>query len=231
MPPKIKIIEDTEAIPIHKCEWVTKKGEPCPWKSVEQDKPYCSEHSKYEGIYTKEDIPNLTRCSSCKNLFKAIENRKTCEPCGIRSANNRKKAKENSTAKKCLKCVEIGKEEPVDALENDDYCGKHQSFKEWKELTDAGNIVCKNWIRGCFNIIDDDFKACEECRNKSQENKIINYNIKKERAFTFNNENDKKKMCYTCNEIIKKNELHNNKCKKCYETQLRSEANRTRNKK
>lgn len=54
MPPKIKIVENNEEEPIHKCEWVNKKGGHCPWKSIEQYKPYCKEHSKYEGIYTKE---------------------------------------------------------------------------------------------------------------------------------------------------------------------------------
>ena len=280
MPPKIKIIEDTKEKPaVHKCEWVNQKGGPCIYNSIEQDKQYCKEHSKYEGIYTKDNIPSLTRCSGCRNLFKPENiNIKHCDDCHKRNIGRRKvssktnnednnikkedKAIDNAivqiknivikndnesdknitvkkiitenkdkTSEKCLKCVSDAKENPNFALPNNSYCGKHQSFKNWKELTDAGHIVCKNWIRGCFITIEDgNYKSCVLCRQKAQENDKKVYNLKKEKAFTFNNENNKQKMCFICNSIVIKEELKNDKCNRCHETQQKAEANRARKK-
>jgi len=215
---------------VHKCEWVNQKGNPCSWKSITPERPYCEEHSEYEGIYTKADIPNLSRCSGCKNLFKIDPetNKKTCTKCILRSKENRIKEKQNKaeTSKKCIGPTQKGTPCTKDALENDDYCGKHQSYKKWKNLTDSKKNVCKNWIRGCFEVIDLDKKSCSKCRNKEQEDDNKNNLVKKNKAIEFNDINDENKMCLQCNKIIKEDNFINNKCTDCYNAYCKAENNR-----
>lgn len=55
----------------------------------------------------------------------------------------------------------------------DDYCEKHQTYKKCKELIDAGFNVCRNWNRGCFELISDDKRSCVKCRNSINKNIII----------------------------------------------------------
>ena len=62
---KINIIK-TEP---HKCYWINQKDEPCSWNSILPEKNFCKRHGIYEGIYTKEDIEKLGKCSGCKNRF------------------------------------------------------------------------------------------------------------------------------------------------------------------
>jgi len=222
-----------KVLEVHKCEWVNQKGNPCPWKSITPERPYCEEHSEYEGIYTKADIPNLSRCSGCKNLFKIdLEtNKKTCTKCILRSKENRDKRKQNK-AKNNKKCKGLTQNKTIctkDALKNDDYCGKHQSYKKWKELVDSGKNVCKNWIRGCFEIINEDKKSCSKCRIKEQENENKNNTVKKNKAIKFNEENQEKTentMCQQCNKIVKEDNIINNKCLECYDAYRKAEQNR-----
>ena len=88
-------------------------------------------------------------------------------------------AQHKNPDKKCVRCVELEKDKLIDAIENDDYCGKHQSYKKWKELTNQGHQVCVHWIRGCFEIIKDNYKACINCRTKNQTNENANNLVKK----------------------------------------------------
>jgi hypothetical protein len=71
-----------------KCEWINQKGEPCSWKT---NKPayYCKRHSIYNN-FTPCDIPNLKKCTGCKNLFKP-DGKKTCKKCQKRSITSHKK--------------------------------------------------------------------------------------------------------------------------------------------
>jgi hypothetical protein len=217
---------------IHSCYWLNQKGEPCPWNSISPDKNYCKRHSIYEDIFNPSEIKTLAKCSGCKNYFKPEEEttNKTCLKCIERAKTIRIKEKEeekHNPSKKCLRCIEINKTNPFDALDNDKYCGKHQTYKQWKELTNLGSKVCINWIRGCFNIILDEHKVCENCRNKSQECEKKNNKIKKDNAIEFNQQkNNNKLMCLICNKVNDENNFINQKCLKCYENYRKSEQNR-----
>ena len=217
---------------IHLCYWLNQKGDPCPWNSISPDKNYCKHHSIYEEEFTPEDIKLLLKCSGCKNYYKPEpeSTNKTCPKCIERAKTNRIKEKEEekqNPLKKCLRCIEINKTNPFDALNNDDYCGKHQSYKKWKELTNSGSKVCINWIRGCFNVILDEYKVCENCRNKSQECENKNNKIKKDKAIEFNKKvNNNKLMCLICNKVDIENNFTNQKCLKCYENYKKAELNR-----
>lgn len=217
---------------IHSCYWLNQKGEPCPWNSVSPEKNYCKRHSIYENIFNPSDIKLLLKCSGCRNYFKPEQDitNKTCLKCIDRAKINRIKEKEEEKQnpfKKCLRCVEINKTNPYDALDNDEYCGKHQTYKQWMEFTNLGTKICVNWIRGCFNVILDEHKVCENCRNKSQDYEKKNNKIKKDKAIEYNRqENNNKLMCLICNKVDDENNFTNQKCLKCYENYRKAEQNR-----
>ena len=229
MPKKNKniiIIDENKVIPIHKCYWLNQKGEPCPWNALAYDKDYCKRHSVYEGVYKKEDIPSLIKCSGCKNMFKPNEEIKSkqCDSCHTRCEIIRNKEKQEKvlTIKICKGLTQKGTNCTFEANELDDYCEKHQSYKKWKNLIDLGKNVCKNWIRGCFEIIDHDKKSCTKCRNKEQIAENANNQTKKEKAIEFNKINTDNKMCLECNALELTVNIRNNKCTKCYDNYKRS---------
>lgn len=125
---------------------------------------------------------------------------------------------------KCNKCIQIkfcqgvsqkNKACTYKALENDDYCELHQSYKKWKELTDSGIKICSNWIRGCWSNIFDDSNYCINCINKSQKDLDIKTNFI-ENAVKYNNETNENKMCISCNHIFPNDKLlDNDQCTKC----------------
>jgi hypothetical protein len=108
-------------------------------------------------------------------------------------------------------------------LENDNYCKTHQSYKKMKELENANQRVCKNWIRGCWAILDGNYERCLDCRLKEREKEKNLRNKKKEKAIT-NNKDNKNLMCVTCNKIVL--EIKNNKCEHCYLSAYNSNKNR-----
>lgn len=210
----------------HKCYWINQKQEPCPWNSLSADKNYCKRHSIYEGIYTKEDIPVLVKCSGCKNLFKKEnDDSRQCSNC--KGRYKKTKSENNPENIKCLGITQNNTQCSYGPLENDSYCEKHQSYKKWKKMTEDGLNVCYNWIKGCFNIIKSHEKSCKDCKNKKNNNNVKNYHIKKEKAEKFNDENQINKMCENCNIIDVKCNFINDKCKKCYEIYKKHQSNRS----
>ena len=159
----------------HKCFWINQKGEPCPWNSLTSEKDYCKRHSIYEGVFKKEDIPSLIKCSGCKNMFKKEDDYKQCLTCKKRVEYNTNKFKQHKkeTFNACKGTTQQNMPCKFEANKNDNYCEKHQSFKKWKELIDTGLNVCRNWNRGCFEIINDDKLSCLKCRNTINNNITI----------------------------------------------------------
>lgn len=220
----IEIIEDdltneiTEQTKEHKCFWLNKKGKPCPWNSLSSEKNYCKRHSIYEEKYTPNDIPFLTNCSGCKNMFKDEPEFKQCLTCRTRYKKNQDKI----TKKRCLGFTQNKTQCNYEPNDMDDYCEKHQTYKKWKELIDSGKNVCKNWNTGCFNIIKSHEKYCDKCKTIINTNKKINYNKKKNFAEEYNEIDNINKMCKTCNVVDKKENLINDKCARCYENYKKS---------
>lgn len=228
-----KEINNKKTIIQHPCKWLNQKGEPCPWNSIASDKNYCKRHSIYEDIFIPSDIKSLLKCSGCKNYFKPEKEskNKTCIKCIERKKNIRIKENEEikqNSLKKCVKCIENDCKSPYNAMDNDDYCKKHQSYKKWKEITDTNKKVCNNWTRGCFDIIDDKYNYCENCRIKNRVNENKNNKLKKNNAIEFNKkiDNNKKLMCMICNKVDNENNFTNQKCLKCYKTYKKAEENR-----
>ncbi len=222
-----KINKSTKKIKqVIKCDWVNQSGGPCPWKSLGPDKLYCKAHEKYEGLYTKDDIPNMTRCSVCKNLWMEDGINKTC--CRNERKNMRKKNKEKNSDNiiKCKGITQEGTPCPNKANGNDEYCKKHQTYKLWKQTIDSGKNMCKNWTRGCFEIIPNDKKSCADCRKKEQEKENANNLSKKNKAIEYNKNNEETKMCYDCNKVVENSKFVCNKCLKCYDTIRKHEDNR-----
>ena len=241
----IKIAKTTDT---KKCIWLNQKKQPCPWQTMSPSCDFCKRHSIYDGIYTKDDIQNLMFCSGCKNLFKNDdENTKICIKCKERGTENRTKTKEKNKIEKtiCIGFTSTGTQCTYYSKENDTYCEKHQSYKKWKELTDNGKNVCTNWIRGCFETLNEGTKMCEKCRINERKNEKKRYENKKNKAIEFNDKNNKhvvennnvndgdnntnnndNKMCYLCNKIDKSTNFTNNKCLQCYNAYVKNETNR-----
>jgi hypothetical protein len=169
------IIIEKDEIKEHKCNWLNQKGDPCPWNSVLPENDYCKRHSIYEGIYKKEDISSLIKCSGCKNLFKPNTEQKQCDGCRKRAETIRKDDKQEKLEyiEMCKGLTQKGTNCTFEANEDDEYCEKHQNYKKWKELTDEGYNICRNWNRGCFEIINNDKKSCLKCRNMQNKNIIL----------------------------------------------------------
>ena len=181
-----------------KCEWVNQKGVPCAWKTNKPDY-YCKRHSVYN-MFTPDDIPNLAKCSGCKNLFKCKGNlvkadgKKTCEKCQQRSRKASKKKYINQ--KKCVAITKNKKKQcNYRALENDDYCMKHQRVKQYNGLVAQNKKICKNWVRGCFNeLTTKDKSYCGLCRDSKNNNKITKLTIYEEKFNTYRGEAKRRKI-------------------------------------
>jgi len=205
---------------VHMCYMINQKRESCSWRALSNDKLYCKRHSIYEDVYTKDDIINLQFCSGCKNPFKKIDdeddNYKICIKCRGRSEKIRIENKKDII--KCIGFTKQGTLCPYQAKENSVVCDNHITWKKYKDTIDSGQNMCKNWERGCFEIISLDKKYCINCRiaEQTKENKLNK--IKREKAIEYNNNNNNNKMCKDCNKIVDSNNLKNKKCLDCYET-------------
>ena len=124
---------------------------------------------------------------------------------------------------KCLGKNQIGNCCKYKPLDNDNYCKLHQSYKKMIEITTSGKKICKNWIRGCWTILDNNYERCLDCRLKEREKEKNLRDKKKEIAIT-HNKDSKNLMCVTCNKIVL--ELKNNKCNNCYLSSYSSNKNR-----
>lgn len=222
----------------NKCIWLNQKKQPCPWQAISTKCCFCKRHSIYDGIYTADDIPTLSFCAGCKNLFKPLTNEiKQCCKCHDRGEMNRNKTKDKRKHdKKICSGITIHNTPCTNySMDNNEYCKKHESYGRWKGLTDNGHNVCKNWIRGCFEIIDTELKSCMTCRNKEQILENKRNNLKKSKAIEFNsnnnditNSNNKPNtlMCIDCNKIDDTTKMTNNKCLNCYNAYKKNEMNR-----
>jgi hypothetical protein len=125
---------------------------------------------------------------------------------------------------KCLGKNHKGNNCNFKPLENDEYCKLHQSYKKMIQLQNENKKVCKNWIRGCWNILTDKYERCIDCRLNEREKEKNLREKKKNNAVTYNNENNTNLMCVSCNKITETQK--NNKCEKCYLEVCNSTKNR-----
>lgn len=213
---------------VHMCYMINQKREPCSWRALSNDKLYCKRHSIYEDVYTKDDIINLQFCSGCKNPFKMKDdeddNYKICLKCRGRTEKIRIENKKDII--KCIGFTKQGTPCPYQAKENSVVCDNHITWKKYKDTIDSGKNMCKNWERGCFEIIDLGKKSCSNCRIKDQINENKLKKSKRENAFEYNKINNDKKMCKDCNKIVDSDNLKNNKCLNCYEIYNKLQQNR-----
>ena len=164
-----------------KCKWTNQKDGPCPWK-VDNGKRFCKRHSNYEE-YTDEQLKLFIRCTRCRNMFMPEKNNdtilfKTCDKCRTvtsKKANDKQRKKKIEKFGICRGIIlKTNKRCTHKCLPNDNYCGEHQSYKKYIKLTENGDRICSNWIRGCFNILDDDdLSKCKNCKLLT-DNKRIN---------------------------------------------------------
>lgn len=170
-----------------KCAWITQTNEQCT-NQCKPGHPFCGRHLKYEGQCSIEDIPNLPICSGCKNRFIRTNTQlKQCDKChSICQKKNAKTKQESAEAPRCQGMTQQGNPCSYKCLKGDNYCQQHQSYKRHKQLIDEGHNVCKNWIRGCFAVIDPGSSSCASCRKKEQERENTCNRSRRELAFQHN---------------------------------------------
>ena len=176
-------------------------------ESTVRNGDFCKTHHFYTG---KVDPNNLKRCEKHPNIYDLLiwdENKKYyCRLC-------KKLEEKESNTNYCKGIDKKGNKCPYKSLLNDNYCQLHQSYKKWKNLSDTGFKVCNDWIRGCWNIINNDFVKCESCRIKEREKDKKLRQSKNDFITEYNSKNINKKMCKDCGTIVK--ELIINICKNC----------------
>lgn len=71
---------------------------------------------------------------------------------------------------KCLGKNKKGVSCTFKPTKDNDYCKLHQSYKKMIEITTKENKkLCNNWVRGCWNILYDDYARCLDCRKYERE--------------------------------------------------------------
>lgn len=175
-----KGLEKKKELP--KCPLFSKTGQPC-WYTPKEGNKCCDDH-QYAENYTDTDLKSLKQCSGCKlylALSQYIKGYKTCCECVKRTEKIRENKKEKKEdLPKCKTCNNIS--------QDNGYCGKHQNNAKKEEVEKEGKKLCRNYIRGCKNILEKNYikDTCEDClikdrakdntRHIDNKNHIVEYN-------------------------------------------------------
>jgi hypothetical protein len=133
--------------------------------------------------YTSDMLESLELCKGCNKMYYFCDNSiKTCENCRTRDKSKYKKE------------IVFCKKEGCSSKKSDEnaYCGKHQIHIFIDETIQNGKRVCKNYIRGCKEVLEEDytFSKCGIClkkdrlndqtkrKNVKELNKTVEINIK-----------------------------------------------------
>jgi hypothetical protein len=191
---------------------------------------YIDEMYENKKMYTEDEVQNFKWCSTCKNYLNPEKfTGNMCNKCKGICDENRNNEKEEK--KKHDRCKEDDCDnEAIKYKLNDklmkeiiekqnlpkiyqEYCGKHQLQGFVDEVVKSKKKVCKNYERGCRQILDlDDSTFCSKCRNARQikesqdlQRRIRSYkNNAKQRNITFNLTDEQcveffKSQCRVCN--------------------------------
>lgn len=162
-----------------KCKWINQKSEPCPFNTLDNNE-YCKHHIKYNG----KKINILVKCSTCRNMFEAIDNEKICLKCKEISKKNRDKKRENKIFCKAI-IKKTGKQCNYKQSNENEYCKKHQNYKKIKDLENKKVNICSNKNRGCTNILEyDDKSKCKKCKLLANNTKINTSNTLYDNHYT-----------------------------------------------
>jgi hypothetical protein len=183
---------------IKKCAYKSYDNKKCK-NHIYNDNTFCGIHNIYE---SKVDINNILYCIDCKSIIIDYDSKEKCKNCNIMICK--------AITNKNTLCT-------YKAIDGDNYCMKHKSYKKWKDLTDAGKNICPNWIRGCWNEIESNNSTnyCKSCCNK---NIIVPKNKKQliEDCVEFNSLNTEFKMCIHCASILNNTMINiNDLCNYC----------------
>ena len=143
-----------------KCKGKDYNGNTCR-NNIKDDTYFCKYHY-YMKDYTEDMLNNLTYCSCCKKYYYIVEG-KICLQCKERGKKNcEKKNKEKIICEKDGCTFQR-------SIENE-FCGKHQIEYFKKEVIKSKKKVCFNYIRGCRNILENNYEKskCIECLKKDR---------------------------------------------------------------
>lgn len=194
---------DPEEMAAKKCKWFDNNDGPCGRYAI-NNTDCCGCHD-YAVEYTPEMIKNATHYTGGCRKLKYLGNFKTCDYCRNAGKKARTKHAENKII--CKGTIK-NKPCPFEAKING-YCGKH-SRQMWKNdiEKDGTNKVCAEYKRGCFNVLNVDYKysRCDDCRREERENedpyktylksatrRQIHWELTEDEVINFSKQN-----CYYC---------------------------------
>lgn len=192
------------------CDWFIDNNIKCKRNIIENTK-YCKFH-QHVSNYTDDDILNKMKCDCCKRILGKCDfsDHLICNTCYEKYRN-----KKND--KNIIKChYENCNNNRCVINEYPKYCGLHQRIGKLNELQKEGSRICGEYIRECFNILDnDDISRCKSCKNKMGE-----CDIEKKKNNMENNIQEEKKTCTKCTKIFEISEFIQDgkqyvKCKRC----------------
>ena len=147
---------------MEKCRGVDRHSNACTNHSIVNTR-FCSGHS-YMNDLTDEMLNNVKLCTGCNRMNYFDSELKTCNDCRIRSADNRVAKREN-----VILCKKEGCR--FKRSSENEFCGKHQICMFKKETLEMGKKICSNYLRGCRQQLDIEYKfsTCGDCLEKARE--------------------------------------------------------------
>lgn len=193
---------------------------------------YCGRHLDK----TTQEYANIERqhCTGCKNNLKKEAFKTSNQQCikclftqEITKKNKKEKDKENTCKAPNCKFT-AGKNKTFQFKE---YCGKHQNY-----ALSLQENYCKNFIRGCRNILPKDYKykKCNEClqKDKIYDNKKYKNKIEKSIKENEEKENEDLKLCEFCHQDKPRSTFKtildklSHKCEDCLQKQREIDSTR-----
>ena len=175
------------------------------------DKEYCEKHkSLHYKLEIEKDGKKLCRQyeRGCRNILPENYMMLTCEQC----------LEKNKNPNKILCKYENCKHKKSN---ENDYCGKHQRQHFKNETEKENKKVCNNYLRGCDNKLNKDYKftRCEECLLKEREKDKIR---KENKSDNITNIDEIKIYCEK-NNLTNKNNEEINFCNTCVKGYIKSD--------
>ena len=145
-----------------KCFAKDRNENPCRNKAI-NDTRFCKCH-QYVCDYTDEMLQQSRICSRCHMMCYMEDDGKICSKCRDRGKENRLAIRET---------VAMCKKEGCKFKQYDEhgYCQKHQICILIDEVKQRNKRLCVNYVRGCREELDLDYKTmrCDECLRQERE--------------------------------------------------------------
>jgi hypothetical protein len=147
---------------INNCVFNQINPEFCSGRLALKDSQFCYKHKNSEPL-TEEMKKCVAICPGCKGPKYIKKGETNCAKCSDRykKRNDKNKETRKSLKKKCL--YHKNCDAPAN---NNNYCYNHKDFGEREKSLLNGNILCKNNLMPCSQIVEEE-RFCDICKNNS----------------------------------------------------------------